>query len=67
MLLMKRSSWQRRKLRSSSSSSMRFWSQAFFSRVTYRLERWKLAEGLQTGNASPDRLEETEKVDNTRK
>lgn len=36
MLTMKRFSWQRRKLRSSSSSSMRFCSQAFFSRETYR-------------------------------
>lgn len=39
MLTMKRSSWQRRKLRSSSSSSMRFCSQAFFSRATYRWAR----------------------------
>lgn len=39
MLRMKRSSWQRRKLRSSSSSSMRFCSQAFFSRATYRWAR----------------------------
>lgn len=39
ILTMKRSSWQRRKLRSSSSSSMRFCSQAFFSRATYRWAR----------------------------
>lgn len=39
MLTMKRSSWQRRKFRSSSSSSMRFCSQAFFSRATYRWAR----------------------------